>query len=431
MAEKRAFGPIFGTKWRIFAQPMPVLLLLSCLLAGTLSARALTSPTQTEQLQTLLDHATGRTVTLPPGRFTLVAPLVLRATHCRITSAGSTTLTGALPVLVQAGSDWTDVTIDRLTFVSTGTSAATGYYGLLTTNQFSLSKVRISRCVFSAPGISTNGVKIILDKPGCTARNVTLDGCRFVGLGRMGVEVQNHLDDTERFARITVSHCQFRDLGLIRSVENDHWGIAVSISGAGRDVRVQHNVIENPYSIGIEVTGGVPLTRITDNLLRRCDRFDAENNRPLSLISLESGKRPRTAIGCLVARNRCPDIDPNTSVFFGNVQASVIQHNLFPVRTWVYLRDCSANRFVGNRIISRGLYGLLIESSAGKTSTNNAFVNDTITCQPTGELYAVIGMNGPGVTRNTLTNSVLNKPAGRAATLNLSQTNRSVGNVIK
>jgi parallel beta-helix repeat protein len=330
-----------------------------------------------------------------PGRFVLTEPLSLTASHLRLTSAGSTTLVAPGGIALRIDTDIDGVGIDNIVFVGARISTKEGHYGLITSDRHSIAGLTVRRCEFTAPDFCTNGVKLIADAPGVTIRNVLIEQNRFYDIGRMGVEVQNHLDSVPRHYRIAVRGNRFANTGLVQATDTgERWGQAVSVSGAGSYVTVADNDIYNPYAVGIEVTGGNPYTRILRNVFRGCLRPWVEQSLTLSLISLDAVRSSRVNRHCVVTGNSCTDPAPATGVFFQRVEQSEISRNDFPVRSWVTMKDCRNNTLTGNRITSAGLYALWLDQSGG----NYFQSNDLTTTGAT--VYAVVGANGIGTTGN-------------------------------
>lgn len=129
----------------------------------------------------------------------------------------------------------------------------------------------IHHCEFTNRETNCNAVKIISEGSNSLIKNVVIERNRFIGIGRMGVETQNHLNDAiARITNLDISNNFFNDIGTI---QNSSVAVAaVSISGYSLDCKVNFNHIEemrmdttthvyygieNAGCIGMEVIGNL------------------------------------------------------------------------------------------------------------------------------------------------------------------------------
>ncbi|MCX6215356.1 NosD domain-containing protein [Spirosoma sp.] len=310
---------------------------------------------------------------------------------------------------MQVGAAITNVQLDGIDFICTGMGTnVEGYYGLFTSNLKSINGLTISNCSFQSSQTITNGINIIADAVGVIINNVVVTDCTFENIKRMAIEFQNHLDKVERLFNCTIKNCLFQNLGIGNDATNQmpvqHWGQAISISGRGRNHVVDNNIIDNPYSIAIEVTSGSPNSQITNKTFLNCIRLWTEESLTLSLISLAVVERQGVNSNCTVRFNKCTDSSPQTRVFFDQILNCDISDNTFPVASWVTIQRAQNNLIVRNTIISRGYYGILMDSNSNPAGLiiNNLFEDNVISknnAKPT-DYYNTVRFVGGGVYNN-------------------------------
>lgn len=162
----------------------------------------------------------------------------------------------------------TNMTISNISFSNTAEFAAENYYGVIWSQDNILQNITFQKCYFTAPNCNTNAIKIITQSAGDSkltsdittlVSNVCFAECEFVNLGRMGVELQNHVaiepghvlvyyDFTQRYDRIIVDRCTFKNIGRFQH------GMGVSFSGLGKHCYVGNCLFDN-CNLAIEVVG--------------------------------------------------------------------------------------------------------------------------------------------------------------------------------
>ena len=205
-----------------------------------------------------LPSAGGRIV-LRPGTYTLASHLLIRdKRNLTITGNGSARL--LMPkgsVMIWLMGNLTNLKISGLNLTNTATAG--GAYGLISSNETArINGLVIESCTFSAPALAINGIKLNAESGGVGnyQTNIRIIRNRFVKLGRMGIELQNH--GWERpgnaayyFDGITVDGNEFAQLGLA-----NEYGMAVSVSGLGQRMRITNNRVTDARGIAYEVVGG-------------------------------------------------------------------------------------------------------------------------------------------------------------------------------
>ena len=103
-----------------------------------------------------------------------------------------------------------DVVFEDITFESLDTSES--LYGVITVLNSNVKNIKFIRCTFKSK--SSNGLKFVNELPNVKSELITFDQCKFVDIGRMGVEFQNHTDDgVLRYSNITFIECEFTNIG--------------------------------------------------------------------------------------------------------------------------------------------------------------------------------------------------------------------------
>lgn len=303
-------------------------------------------------------------------------------------------------------------TLQGIRFTSLESSTVTDYFGLVYSLNKGVNRLTIRNCEFTAPACATNGIKLVADTISSFVKDVTIENCRFESIGRMGIEIQGHLKDgVKRYSEIYIRNNTFKDLGLITSVDGHHYGMAVSLSGAAKNVAVENNLIDNPYDIAIELTAGtsttgVPCTidngKVNGNRLQNITRQNSEASRPLSLISYDTGSAAQ------ITNNICDEDAAVATVFFKNLTGAYIAHNTFYLTKYFQVTNCTYSSFYANTIKTGDIYGVLLENSG-----NNSFDNNRITCTATSGFIGVIRCDGAAAINNTFREGELSRVSGQ------------------
>ncbi len=329
---------------------------------------------------------------------------LLRIDRSKITVRGQsgTVLLTPNATAIRLGSV-TDVQFESLTVVSSSTSTDEGVYGLVYSLNERSASLRFTDCYFSAPKTPTNAVKFVTDTPGSQVSDIQFERCEFVSVGRMGIEFQNHaVDGAIRFEDILVRKCRFRDTGLVRASSDGHYGMAVSFSGRGQACTIVDCLIENPYTIGIEYTGGVDRGRVLGNVFSRCHRANTEAGRPLSLISYVGGDR------VVIANNRTNSetTTPKTACYLADLTNAKITRNTLALGTYLNMTRCRGSKFRKNQITTSGEYVLYLNNSERNKLIGNQFIAQS------SALYSAIRFDGAKATSNTVRGGTIRQQAG-------------------
>lgn len=333
-----------------------------------------------------------RNLFFPSDKNFFVSQKIVLANNNVIWAGGvNTTISSNLRNVVELG-NCENVVIQNIAFTSSLSNNVTDYWGLVYSDKKVLKNITFRNCSFTVPNALQNALKFVLDQVGSSLDGLMVDQCTFTNIGRMGVEVQNHLfDGVTRYRNVTVQNCRFTNLGLVAN-GSEHYGMAVSLAGLGERNLIANNVIDNPYDIGIELGGGGGSTTITGNIFLNITRTNAENSTNLFIISITPALTEAYITGVEISNNVCTS---NTSVaalrLYYLYQASV-RNNNFNLAQQVDARNINTSKFVGNTFLSRSAYSFYMQSTNSfKPASFNYFENnefDILTA--TGQVCVVV-----------------------------------------
>ena len=132
--------------------------------------------------------------------------------------------------------------------------------------------IRITQCAFSNPRTHANAIKLVSEGLYSEVRNITVSYNAFKGIGRMGVEFQNHENGLQRarFRDFEISHNTFFDVGTIQLFPAPS---CISVSGNSVNGKINYNRIHemrmdtSPYIYyGIENAGTIGLETIGNRM---------------------------------------------------------------------------------------------------------------------------------------------------------------------
>jgi hypothetical protein len=413
--------------WAIACQPITLTEPVSGSKAGARVAVACVSPlTKTLDVRPdenitkkLSDACTDNTILIiPEGRY-LVDEFTITASCLTIVGGGTggATLVSGKTTIVTLGA-LNNLTFKNIGFQSDNNSTKTDFLGLVTSRNVYINDLTFDNCRFTAPKANTNGLKFIMDNSGFMS-NLFVKNCLFQDIGRMGVELTVHRPDhAVGFENVQCISNTFRRLGLvIGDVPNgdnlsDHYGQAISLSGVGNKAQLNDNVIDDPYSIGLEVTYGCTNLEIKNNEFKNLTRTNAEfSYRPLSIMSVD-GKFATT--NATISNNRTTSNCITGTLFTQYLADSKIESNNFNLTGtdnggW-QIRYCVGNTFSNNTVTTSAAYGLyIIEQSAG-----NIFSNMNINTSTSTNLYAAVQFDYLGVANNQFCGLITNCDASKA-----------------
>lgn len=263
--------------------------------------------------------------------------------------------------------------------------------------------VEIHHCYFTNEKTKCNAIKIISEGSNSMARNFKIHHNVFEKIGRMAIEVQNHINDSVyRYIDIHSYNNYLRDIGTVHTATST---CGISYSGLGYNCSVDSNQIIDIHTVdswavvnyGIENAGA--------------DNMSIQNNQILSLnygftAILASSARAKT--GCIIANNTINvrlvgSTDPlkvrgmelfrltkskisNNSIFSHNYGIRVVAGN----KLMITLNDCYSK--AGNAVFVTG------ESTTGTTDCKFYFNN--LDCSEATEDSAPLIFSGSNTTNN-------------------------------
>jgi|ERR1051325_4196450 hypothetical protein len=198
-------------------------------------------------LRTAITNATDyTTIALMSGVYDLTgSPLEIQnKTGLTIRAGGNATITSSTlteNVVIRGGV--VDLNIIGIRFTSTLTGA-TGYGMILVNEQGNITNFTIDSCYFSNAASGRNAITMSANSGNTTAtyKNITIQNCRFINIGRMGIEILNHAWNNAGAPQIWTSgvfvkNNIFENLG----VNDTSHGMAVSVSGLNEQVHITGN----------------------------------------------------------------------------------------------------------------------------------------------------------------------------------------------
>lgn len=334
-----------------------------------------------------------RTIILQPATYVFSTQLTIAATNLVIQGQPGTVITSSTLYNLIALGSCTNVTFKNIKFQSTAVQPVEDLYGLISSNQSTLSNVTFENCEFTCPNAATNGVKII-QYYSDSSDQVHFRSCIFHDIGRMGIEITNHNDaqPAVRYSHIEVTKCQFTNLGGLTS-----YGQGVSLSGYGNDNNISNNIFNNTKFCGIELVGPSN-TVVAYNSFTNEASYDA--------IQM-TGSRVMTANK--VHHNKCLDQCQYVKIWT-NDQISV-HDNTWLLSGYFYLRSTTNSTFDMEHIDSTGNMAFYLEG----TSTNNTIANSTLSTANSANNFAVIrnyNTSSSPTFATVVRNCTLMKPSG-------------------
>lgn len=218
-----------------------------------------------------------------------------------------------------------------------------------------------------------NAVKVVADNINSVIEGVRFENCDFY-FRRMGIEIQNHGNNSCRFNGLTISGCSFKML------PSPKYGYAISLSGYGRNVIISSNTIQET-AVGVEIVGFSDV-EITDNIMQDITgkAIVASNERKMSNITIAQNR-----ISC-----------PKAKIQMANTSTLLIMNNELRLMC-LELGGCSRSLISDNTLYSYGHYSVMIDGS-NKESRNNIVQNNTI--EQFGDNWAVFRCYGKKATKN-------------------------------
>lgn len=180
--------------------------------------------------------------------------------------------TSALNKILQFSGSFSNLEIAGIRFESTRSSTTDDPEGIVMFSNYGSGSIEdniyIHDCYFTNSNTKTNAIKMVSEGASSMIRRTRILNNQFVGIGRMGVEIQNHNYSPirVRFQDFDISYNYFYDVGTIQT------GVSVScisVSGTIKDGQINYNTIVDMRMntttttyYGIENAGAFRLTTI-------------------------------------------------------------------------------------------------------------------------------------------------------------------------
>lgn len=361
--------------------------------------------------------ASGARIILPAGEYVFTSHITIQnkanltlegygSATFRSTSINSfCTLFGQLTNLRITGINWNNQRNGD------GGSGLIASYEITTINGLT-----IDHCTFTAPACNINGIKLNTQSGtrGNYQKNIRIEQNTFYSIGRMGIELQNHIWEIAGrseyyFDNVTIADNDFANLG---TADGNGYGMAVSLSGLGQNMVIANNEVVDAKRIAYELVGGRYVS-ITGNVARSVNNLfvgigvsDNDHNVTEQLTIMgnalnvkERGIYMYGAKNCLVANN----------VMFSDM------NNDFKV---------SNSTFIGNTFDVMAYNGLIFDFG----STNNLIESNNISTASFSNGGTLVRFTGTGTTRNVLKTNLYLKSFGRITTGYAEQINGAIDN---
>lgn len=353
-----------------------------------------TAPENSTEVSTVTELIAGlesdRNLYLNPGKYVLPNRLIFQnnISNLQLTGADGAEITGDFKTLMWFQGTAKNIKFNNIKFSAYEGSGTTAYGAGLVDFSNSAEDIFFENCTFTNPQVSTNGIKFVSEGT-ASSRNINILNCTFVDIGRMAIELQNHTHDgILRFDGVTIQNNEFKSLGL-----QSQYGMAISLSGAGKNAMLSDNTIIDAKDRGIEILGYGDLT-IANNT------FSAPNT-AYNVITLEKdGVGEEYTKNVLITGNSgTVQGDEPHLIEINSVDGLVYTNNSFYADA-LHVSDVKNSTFKDSFHSSDGGIGLYVDYG----STNNTFSGSTFIT--TADNSSTVTFY-PGSTGNTLSNNTL------------------------
>jgi len=335
---------------------------------------------------------------LKAGNYQLSNTLYLdNLSNVTVTGQDGAVITGNLVTLLQFRYSANSITFKNIGFNSTSNYTSVDNGVGIVYFDGSAEDILFENCDFTCPKVVSNGLKFSA-YPSSRSKNITIRKCTFLDIGRMAIETQNHnSDDIPRITDVKVTECNFERLGL-----QSPYGMAISLSGSGKNADISNNNISDAKDIGIENAGWNNITIANNTFSSQttygygpiiCENEIADGgDQYIRNVVVTGNKGTVSGTGNhLVGMNNCDGlIYKNNSfnadaLFFGDVQNSTITDNVHYSDGGIGLyvdENSSYNTFENNTFVTTGNYADTVTFFPG--STENQMINNILTKEGQG-----------------------------------------------
>ncbi|PRY55315.1 pectate lyase-like protein [Arcticibacter pallidicorallinus] len=280
--------------------------------------------------------------------------------------------------------------------------------------------IRITQCAFSNPKTHANGIKLVSEGLYAEARNIVVSHNTFKGIGRMGVEFQNHENSLQRarFRDFEISHNSFFDVGTIQLFPAPS---CISVSGNSRNGKINYNLIQemrmdtSPYIYyGIENAGTIGLETIGNRM--RASKYGFTGilgSGPTGELTRRTGQPEKS--GWIIRDNsielsgRAGHRDKIRGMELTHVNGYTLAGNV--IRTDGYAAmfiDCRNGKIISNRARVKAGNAFYFKGR----STGNVMRMNRLDCSE-GPDHGVVMFYGASVKRNIAFDNELIRTGGR------------------
>ena len=281
--------------------------------------------------------------------------------------------------------------------------------------------IRITQCAFSNPQTHSNAIKLVSEGLYAEARNIAVVYNSFKGIGRMGVEFQNHENGMQRprFRDFEISHNTFSDVGTIQLFPAPS---CISVSGNSVNGKINYNRIHemrmdtSPYIYyGIENAGTIGLETIGNRM--RASKYGFTGilgSGPSAELTRRTGQPEKS--GWIIQDNiielsgRAKDQDKIRGMELAHLNGYTMSGNV--IRTDGYaamLIDCRNGKIFSNTARVKAGNALYFKGR----STGNVMRMNTLDCSQ-GPDHGVVMFYGTSVRSNKAFDNELIRTGGRS-----------------
>ncbi|PWG78796.1 hypothetical protein DDR33_20440 [Pararcticibacter amylolyticus] len=377
---------------------------------------------ESQKIQSLI--ASNKKLFFPKGTYRISKPITLsKVNNLQILGEeGTVFTTDQNKMFVVSGSIKT-LDIQRISFISTKNSTAEDAEGLIFIANYGASDVmdgiNINQCTFSIPNSKVNAIKMVSEGANSLVKNVNITYNKFLSIGRMGVEFQNHNSSPKiaRFRDYTINNNYFNDIGTVQTGSAPS---CISVSGYSLNGKINYNKIydmrmnttssvyygiENAGTDGLETVGNEMYSTtygftgilgsstyakakwiIKDNIINLTGSSSNTKIRGLELNNIE---------GVVVANNKI-QVDGYGMKLDNCKKGKITGNNVVVTKAGnvLYLQSGSATNEISSNTLdaSRGLDHGVVIFNGSATSGNNAFQNTLI--KPGNKKGDYVNLNG-------------------------------------
>lgn len=343
----------------------------------------------------------GADLYLKAGNYRLPYMLDLNnLTNVTLTGESGTIIEGDFKTLIRFKGDTKNLKFNNVKFSSTLNQGGADYGGgILYFDNASAEDIYFENCTFTCPNAVTNGLKFVSEGT-ARSKNINILNCKFLNIGRMAIETQNHTNDgLMRITGITVKNCEFNRMGL-----QSPFGMAISLSGTGENAVLDNNNIVDSKGRGIENVGWGDITISNNTFASPTTAYEPitcqkDINGPQYIYNVVIKGNSGTVSGSgahLLGISNC-----NGAKFINNDLSADALHLVSTINS----------EFYGNTYYSDGGIGLYIEQD----SNNNSFHDNTFVT--TADNATTIAIYPPS-SGNVFQNNVLKREASGGSNYN-------------